>query len=401
MTNPSASILAVHGGIPVRDPGKPWPAWPVFDEAERRAVDDVVASGKWWYGERVKQFEQAYAAFQDAKHCITCTTGTSALEIAFRALDVGSGDEVIVPPYTFIATASAVAWVGATPVFVDVDDTWNLDPDLLEAVITPRTKAIVPVHFGGRVADMDRINAIAAKHGLSVLEDACHSWGSKWNGKGTGALGIGGVFSFQYTKNITAAEGGAILTDDDAFADVCRSLSNCGRGGSEWYQHVRVGTNARMTEFQAALLSVQLGRLEEQTLRRERNAALLERELGAIEGIIPQPNDPRITRRGYHLYCLRIRPERFGCSREQFCKAAEAEGLPVSAGYGMPLYKQPAFLNYHGAYDYSKCHCPVTEDLCYTSGMWIFHPVLLGAENDMHDIVTIMKKIKAHASKLR
>lgn len=404
MDNATTSQLALEGGAPVRGADKTWPAWPAFDDAECSAINEVVSSGKWWFGERVKRFEAEYAAFQDAKHCITCSSGTSALEIALRVLGVGPGDEVIVPPYTFIATASAVSWVGGTPVFADVDDTWNLDLDQVEAAITPRTKVILPVHFAGRVIDMDRLNAMAAKHGLIVLEDACHAWGSQWRGKGAGALGIGGVFSFQFSKNITGAEGGAIVSDDDAFADACRSTANCGRNvtpGAAWYGHVRIGTNSRLTEFQAAILSTQLARLEQQTLKRVKNAAFLDRELAAIEGLTPQPGDDRITRRGYHLYCLRIRPDEFGCSREKFCEAAQAEGLPIGPGYDMPLYKQSAFADRPGGYDYTQCRCPVAEDLCYTSGMWFLHSLLLGSEDDMRDIVTIVRKIKEHAAQLR
>jgi len=393
--------LALNGGTPVRGPDKFWPAWPVFDDAERTAVNQVLESGKWWYGERVAQFERDYAAFQDAAHCVTCTSGTSAAEVALQLIGVGPGDEVIAPPYTFIATASSIMRVGGTPVFVDVDDSWCMDPEAIESAITPRTKAIVPVHFGGRVADMDRINAIAQKHGVTVLEDACHSWGGKWKNKGTGALGRGGVFSFQMSKNITAGEGGAILSDDEAFAEACRAVTNCGRvKGSEWYAHALLGTNARMTEFAAAILSAQLGRLEQQTLLRERNAAILNRELAAIEGLIPQPGDDRITRRAYHLYCLRIDPGAFGCSRDQFIAAAQAEGLPIGAGYGAPLYKQPLFEQSGSGFDYSTCHCPVTEDLCYRSGIWFIHSMLLASEDDMRDIVAIARKIKDNASEL-
>lgn len=393
--------LAIHGGAPVRGPEQKWPAWPVFDDLERRAVLEVLDSGKWWFGERVAQFEAAYAAFQDARHAITCASGTSALEIALRAAGVGPGDEVLVPPYTFIATASAAAYIGAKPVFVDVDATWNMNPDLVEAAITDRTKAIVPVHFGGLVADMDYLSAIAEDRGVALIEDACHSWGGKWKGKGTGALGLGGVFSFQMSKNITAAEGGAIVSDDDAFAEAARSIANCGRGGdSGWYGHVRVGTNSRMTEFQAAILSAQLTRLEAQTLHRERNGAYLDGALADVEGLIPQPADERVTRRAYHLYCLRIVPEEFGCSRAQFCKAAQAEGFPVGPGYGMPLYAQRAFLEGpHGA-EYVQCTCPMAEDLCYTSGMWALHDVLLGTQEDMADIAAICRKIKRHAHAL-
>lgn len=397
-TNPSA--LAIHGGEPVRPAGKTWPVWPVFDESEKSAVLSVLESGKWFYGEQVAEFEKRFAAFQNAAYGITCNSGTAAIEIALQALGVGPGDEVIVPPYTFVATASAVLRVGAIPVFVDIDQTWCMDPVHIEAAITPKTKVIMPVHFGGRVCDMDRINAIASKRNLTVLEDACHSWGGKWEGKGTGTLGLGGVFSFQVSKNITAGEGGAIVTNNEEFADRCRSISNCGRHKTgPWYHHVNVGTNARMTEFGAAILNAQLARLEKQTLRRESNAALLNAELPQIAGLTPQPSSNRITRRAYHLYCLRIDPKTFGCSRARFVEAANAEGWPISAGYPLPLYKQPVFEKIAG-HDYSRYHCPVAEDLCETSGMWFAHQLLLGAEEDMRDIVSIAKKIKSQVHSL-
>ncbi|NIA12856.1 MAG: aminotransferase class I/II-fold pyridoxal phosphate-dependent enzyme [Nitrospiraceae bacterium] len=394
------SELALFGGAPVRAAAKAWPTWPVHDDRERTALNEVLDSRKWWYGERVGQFERDYAAFQRAGHCVTCSSGTAALEIALQVLNVEHGDEVIVPPYTFIATASAVMRMGGIPVFVDVDESWCINPDLIEEAITPRTKAIMPVHFGGRICDMDRINAIADEHGLAVLEDACHSWGSQWRDKGTGALSRGGVFSFQASKNLTAAEGGAIVTDDEAFADSCRAVSNCGRmKGSAWYAHSVVGTNSRLTEFAAALLSAQLTRLDEQTQLRERNGAILEEGLDAVDGIVAQPGDERMTRRAYHLYCIRIEPDVFGCSREKFIEAANAEGLPIGAGYELPLYKQDAFTQATRA-DYSSYHCPVTEDLCRRSGMWLTHALLLGSEADMRDIVDIFAKIRANVSEL-
>jgi dTDP-4-amino-4,6-dideoxygalactose transaminase len=401
MSTAASSALAINGGDPVRGPEKQWPAWPIFDDTEREALSEVLESGKWWYGERVAQFEEEYAAFQDAEHCVTCTSGTTAIEIILQALGVQPGDEVIVPPYTFIATASAVARFGAIPIFVDVDDSWNMNPDLIEEAITERTRAIMPVHFGGRICDMDRINAIAGARGIPVIEDACHSWGSKWQGKGTGALGLCGVFSFQMSKNITAGEGGAILTDNEALAELCLSITNCGRAkGGQWYEHPNIGTNARLTEFAGALLSAQLSRLALQTLLRERNGAFLADELGAIDGIAPQPGDDRITRRAYHLFGLRIDENAFGCSREKVCEAAEAEGIPLSPGYAVPLTKQPAFAGIPGAPDYSKCHCPVAEDICYKSGCWMPHPLLLGSDEDMRDVVDTLTKIKEHAGEL-
>jgi len=388
--------LALYGGIPVRGPEKSWPGWPQFDNTERQALNDVLESGKWWFGERVHAFEKDFAVFQDAAHCVTCNSGTAAAELVFQAIGLESGEEVIVPAYSFVATASSVARMGGVPVFVDVDDSWCMDPAAVEAAITSRTKMIVPVHFAGRVADLDRLHEIAVCHGLSLMEDACHSWGSKWKGKGTGAIGRCGVFSFQMSKNMTAGEGGAILSDDEELADRCRSFSNCGRlKGSAWYEHALMGTNARLTEFAGALLSAQLSRLEVQTLLRARNAAILDRGIAGVEGVTVQPGDERITRRAYHLYCLRLDAELFGCSREKFIEAAQAEGLPITAGYLTPLYRQPVFAEGFGG-RYAGCSCPVVEELCAKSGMWLPHTVLLGSQNDMQDVIDIIHKIKAN-----
>ncbi|MCX8064896.1 MAG: DegT/DnrJ/EryC1/StrS family aminotransferase [Candidatus Hydrogenedentes bacterium] len=393
--------LAILGGKPIREPGKKWPSWPIFDDKERKAILEVLESGKWFYGERVRIFEEAYSKFQGAVYCISCSSGTTALEITLQAIGIKPGDEVIVPPYTFIATASAVVRIGGIPIFVDVDDTWCIDPDLIEQAITPRTKAVIPVHFGGRFCDVDKINEIAFKHNLTVIEDACHTWGGQWEGKGAGTLGLGGVFSFQMSKNITAGEGGAIVTNDECFANLCRSLVNCGRSKTgPWYHHERIGTNVRMNEFTASILLAQLSRADQQLLIREMNGTYLNNELKNIPGIYPQPTSNRITRRAYHLFCVRIKEEEFGCSRETFIKCAQAEGLPITAGYPIPLYKQPAFLNAN-FYDYSNCKCPVAEDLCYKSGMWIPHNILLGTREDMEDIVRIFEKIRDNIGKIK
>ncbi|GMW01127.1 MAG: 3-amino-5-hydroxybenzoate synthase [Candidatus Hydrogenedentota bacterium] len=393
--------LALLGGDPVRPASKSWPKWPIFDDAERNRLYEVFESGDWWYGKHVKSFEAEYAAVQGGLYCVSCTSGTTALEIILQAAGIGAGDEVIVPPYTFYATASAVARVGATPVFVDVDHTWCLNPALIEAAITPRTKAIMPVHFGSSVCDVAAVQAVADKHGILFFEDACHSWGSQWQGKGTGTLGKAGVFSFQQSKNISAAEGGAIVTNDKDFADICRSMTNCGRWeGGVWYEHRHLGTNARLTEFQGAVLSGQLTRLVEQLHVRAKNATILTQALSQIEGITPQPGNPGMTRRAYHLYPLRIDEVAFGCSREKFCEACKAEGLPIGAGYPVPLYKQP-FMKQVKGFDYSMVHCPVTEDLCYKSGMWFHHSILLTSESDMQDVIRIIQKVKDNVSELR
>ena len=263
--------LAIQGGKPMCD--FDWPAWPVHDQAEESALLEVLRSGEWWYGERVRRFEQDFAAFQGAAYGVSCTNGTTAIEMGLRALGVLPGDEVIVPPYTFVATASAVMSLGAIPVFADIEpDTLCLDPRDAANKVTTRTRAIIPVHVGGRIADMAAINSLAQQYGMAVLEDAAHAWGSQWQGRGAGTIGRCGTFSFQVSKNITAGEGGILVTDDEGLADLCRSFSHCGRAkDGNWYDHEVLGSNLRITEFQAALLSVQLARLELQTRKRERS----------------------------------------------------------------------------------------------------------------------------------
>ena len=405
--------LAINGGG--KTCANAWPTWPVWDDRERQALLDVLDSGKWWYGERVHEFESAYADFQGAKYGVTATSGTTALEAALLALGIGAGDEVIVPPYTFVATASAVLRVNAVPIFADIQPhTLCIDPDDVERKITPRTRAVIPVHLAGYVADMDRLNALAAARRIAVVEDACHSWGSQWKGKGTGALGACGVFSFQASKNITSAEGGIMLTDDEELAEQCRSFTNVGRRkGGAWYQHFLLGSNLRLTEFQAALLLAQLTRLEEHTLRRQANAAILDAGLREIPGIAVIENDPRMTRRGYHLYCFRLDLGALGVARERFLEALSAEGVPCTPGYTLPLYRNPLFQHrhegargcpvtcpYHGQpVDYAVVSCPVCEQVCADT-CWIFHSALLADEAAMQGIVAAVSKVVENVREL-
>jgi dTDP-4-amino-4,6-dideoxygalactose transaminase len=405
-----ASELALSGGTPAHQGD--WPSWPVHDEREREALLAVLESGQWWHGERVREFEEAFAAFQDAAFGVTCTSGSAALELALLACGVGTGDEVIVPPYTFIATATAVLKVNAIPVFVDIEpDTLNLDPSQIEAAVTPQTTAILPVHFAGRPADMDAINAIAKKHRLRVIEDAAHAWGSKLDGKGCGALGQCGTFSFQMSKNITAGEGGIVLTNDEALARNVRALSNVGRGAEPGDRaHGLPCGNLRMTEFQAAVLLAQLGRLEEQTTRRQANAAILDAGLAQVEGIAPLRPDPRANPRSYHLYIFRFDAEAFGCSRERFIEALQAEGVPCHGGYPEPIYRQHLFQQsadelprpcpYYGMLtNYHEVRCPNAERAC-REVVWLKHPLLIAGEEDMRAILAAVEKIRAHAVEL-
>jgi len=413
MASSASGKLALHGGEPAHQ--GPWPSWPVHDERERDALLGVLDSGKWWHGERVAEFEEKFAAFQDARFGITCVNGTAALELALIGAGVGAGHEVIVPPYTFVGTATAVLRANAVPVFVDIElDTLNIDPEQIEAAITDKTAAILPVHFAGLPADMDRINELAGEHSLRVIEDSAHGWGSRWRGKGCGALGDAGGFSFQASKNITAGEGGIVLSDDPDLADTIRSLSNCGRGkDSPWYEHYITGGNYRMTEFQAAVLLAQLTRLEEQTELRARNAAILNEGLAGIEGLYTLREEPRATRRSYHLYGMRLVAEEFGASREKFLGALRAEGVPAGPGYPHPLYRNPLFQRkgtgptycpvacpfYGREMDYTQATCPQAEAAC-RQVVWLRQSMLLGSEADMRDIVAAVHKIRRHVGSL-
>ncbi len=310
--------LACEGGSPVRDTvARPWPAWPIYDEAEERALLATLHSGKWWYGEGTegRTFEREFAAYQRARYGAVCASGTAALEIALRALEIGCGDEVIIPAYTFIATASAILTVGATPVFADIDpDTLTLDADFAASVLTPRTRAIVPVHVAGRPADLDALLALAQSHNLPLIEDAAQAHGAAWRGTPVGAIGTIGTFSFQSSKNLNGGEGGIVVTNDAALADRVGSIINVGRSqmGRGRYAHPVHPGNARLGEFQSAVLRAQLTRLPAQTALRQANAARLRALLAACEGVILPCDDPRITSHAYHLFTFRCRPEHFG-----------------------------------------------------------------------------------------
>jgi dTDP-4-amino-4,6-dideoxygalactose transaminase len=408
------SNLAINGGAPVRTAG--WPSWPICDEREEQAVLEVLRSGKWWWGDKLKAFEEAFAAFQDAAYGVSCTSGTSALKLGLLAVGVGAGDEVIVPPYTFVATAAAPLLVNAVPVFADVElETANLDPAAVEAAITPRTKAIMPVHFAGLPADMDALGAIARRHKLAIVEDACHAWGTKWNGKGAGALGDCGAFSFQMSKNLTAGEGGILLSDSEETAEKARSYSNFGRmAGKAFYEHYLLGDNMRMTEMQAAILLVQLSRLEEQTALRHERAELLNRELGQVPGLALTRDDGRARPRSWHLYMFRFLPEQWGgVTRDQFLEAMRAEGIPAWAGYPVPLQKNPMFLHhaagaegcpvscpyYEGEVDYTRVSTPNTDRLC-AEMVWLAQTMLLADEQAMRDVVRAALKVWEHRGEL-
>lgn len=401
MTTLAPSRLAVDGGNPTRS--RPWPTWPVWDESDVQSLVDTARSGRWFgpTGTQVKEFAERWAAYQHARYCVPCTNGTHALEIALRAAGIHAEDEVIVPPYTFIASASAVVQVNAVPIFADVDPgTGNLDPAAVEAAITPRTRAILAVHIAGCPADMDGLGEIAQRHNLLLLEDAAQAHGAEWRERRVGSLGVAGTFSFQASKNLNAGEGGAILTSDEAVYDRTWSLVNVGRvreGG--WYEHGLLSGNYRMTEWQAAILNTQLARLDEQTARRNENALYLARQLAEIQGITPARRDPRVTCHAYHLFLFRYDADAFnGLPRDEFLRCLLAEGIPCSRGY-TPLYRNDAFRvdadahPFAGRVDYKQIRLPAVERLC-DEAVWLGQSMLLAERVDMDDIVAAVRKIQ-------
>ncbi len=301
--------------------------------------------------------------------------------------------------------------LNAVPVFADIHpETYCLDPAAIEAAVTPRTRAVIPVHFAGQAAAMDEITALARRYGLSVIEDAAHAHGSEYKARRLGSIGEMSTFSFQSSKNLTCGEGGIVLTSDEHLERTCRALHTCGRfPESAWYEHKLLGGNYRMNEFQAALLLSQFNRLEEQVQRREANGLLLNRALAEIPGIRPLGRGYGETRHGYHLYIFRYNSAHFsGLPREMFIAALNAEGVPCSGGYERPLYHQPVFLNRaFGPYlsgtpqlpDYAQIFCPVSERSC-REAVWLSQPLLLGGESDILDIVAAVEKISANHQEL-
>ncbi|MCA9735234.1 MAG: DegT/DnrJ/EryC1/StrS family aminotransferase [Deferribacteres bacterium] len=404
--------LAISGGEKMFD--KPLVDWPIWDQKEQDGLLRVLKSGKWGslHGEEVYEFENEFASFQDAEYAIAANSGTTALETALRALGIQAGDEVILPAYTFVATATAILINGAVPVFVDIDpQTYNIDPTLLEQAITEKTRAIMPVHFAGRPVDLDAISQIASKKGLFVIEDAAQAWGSEWRGRKVGATSNFGCFSFQSSKNINSAEGGIILTDDEEHATLARSYMNCGRvEGGVWYEHYHLGSNLRMTEFQGAILRAQLSRYREQLERRQHAASLLDKRLADLPGFKTLQSDVRITGQSRHLYIFRYISEAFDeISKGEFIKALQAEGVPCSGGYSIPLYEQPIFKNksfgpfthlIQDAMDVEEMHLANTHKACYEEALWLPQAVLLNDDKTIDRICDAIIKIYENRNEL-
>lgn len=411
--------LAIYGGKPIRS--IPFPNYPVIGEEEVNAVSDVVRSGKlsmfdldFLGGEKVRTFEENFAHYHGVGFGISVNSGTAALHVALAALQIGPGDEVIVPPYTFTATASSVLMNNAIPIFSDVSlETANLDPKKLEEKITPRTRAIIPVHIFGHPAEMDEIMEIADAHNLSVIEDCAQAPGAEYKGKKTGTFGDLAAFSFQRTKNMTTGEGGMIITDDEHLANRCRLVRNHGEAFSmgqkrEYLANV-LGWNYRMTEMEAAIGIEQLKKLDIFNDIRICNSRYLSKGLSGIEGITSFFEAPHV-KHVYSTYALKYNEKVTGIPKPLFIKAMIAEGIPMWNGYPHPLYKNPIFSEkivygskgcpfncnfYKEMIDYQETRCPVTEELCNTVfGFSAIRPP--SSLEDIDNIIEAMEKILSH-----
>ncbi len=405
--------LAINGGTPVRSTD--YPAWPVVDDDVVAAVTDVVRSGEWGGfpepGVHGGAFEEAFAAYQGAAHGVLMMNGTVTMEVACKALDIGWGDEVIVPALTFAATAYAPMAAGAIPVFVDVTpETWTIDPDLVEAAITERTRAIMPVHLGHQMADMDRIMAIANTHGLAVIEDCAHAPGQRWRDQGAGCIGDFGSFSHQSSKILTSGEGGSLLTNDAALAQRAHSIIDCGRAKDPDEKAYTFGANYRLSDLNAALLVVAMQRFPAQQAERAVTGKAFERAVAAVPGVRVMPHDERVTRWSFYNYILAIDPEMFaGATNEVVCAAMEAEGIPAEVQYPSmnryelfqpSLSRLPVAVEFADRLDMQAMSFPVAEAAGQRESVYFMENVFRDGDRGIDDAVEALAKIQRHADEL-
>jgi dTDP-4-amino-4,6-dideoxygalactose transaminase len=406
--------LAVRGGSPVRPGG--YPGWPVHDQRDLEAATAVVRSGRWGGfpepGPLAAEFAERFAAYQGGRHGVVMSNGTVTMEVALKALGIGWGDEVIVPALTFSATPYAAMAAGALPVFCDVDPrTLTIDPDAAEAAITPRTRAIMPVHLGHQMADMDRIEEIARRHDLAVVEDCAHAPGQRWRDRGAGTIGEFGSFSHQSSKILTAGEGGSLLTGDEELARRAHSLIDCGRPKDADEKRYTFGANYRLGELHAALLLVALDRFPAQQAEREANARRFQELATAVPGVTLLPPDQRITRWSFYRYVLLIEPEAFvGADNQAVCDALEAEGVGCWVGYPPmsrydlfqpSLSRLPVAVEYADRLDPGSMSFPVAERAALHQTVYLDENVFRAGAAGVEDAVEALAKVRRNAFELR
>lgn len=414
-TAAGAETPAVMGGTPVRT--TPFPSWPETDEQDVELYLEAFRNKNWSQfrhadTETMVQFERKFADLMGVKYCASTNAGTTALTAAIRALGIGPGDEVIVPTNTFVATAQAVLNNYALAVFVDSDpNTFMIDPDLIEERITDRTRAILPVHIGGGACHMDKIMALSEKYHIPVVEDACQAHMGEWDGKKLGAVGTLGCFSFQQFKSITSGEGGAIIGNDAELMQQCIAIKNNGRDPRA--KRTYTGSNYRMTAFQVAVVAGQLHHVEEQSQRREANAAYLEELLADVPGISPAKKYAKQTRRAYYGYYLHYDNSHFqNLSRGKFRRAVNAEGIPLQEGcdtlnrdefvreyLNMPAF-QRVFSRERLVQFWEENQCPANDRLAEETGVSFGQHIFLGGRKEIEDVVAALVKVQKNAGEL-
>lgn len=399
------SQLAIIGGDPVRR--EPLPDWPVYDERDIEAVTAVVKSGRWggypYPGPQTAEFARRFAEMQGGGYAIPMANGTITMEIALRAAEIGWGDEVIVPAYTFVATAAAPLGAGAIPVIADVDpETYCLDPQAVEKAVTPRTRAVIPVHLGAQMADMDALMTIAERHDLILIEDSAHAHGARWRGLGAGTIGHFGSFSLQSSKILTTGEGGVLLCRTAELAAKATSLIDCGRPHDAEGQLITMGSNYRMTELQAALGNVALERFTDQVIEREAMAGYLEESLSEVPGVRLLKRDLRHTRRSFYRYIFAIDPQVFGAGHEVVCAALAAEGISCWQGYEamhhnelfQPQRSKLAVPNAFPEYfQFDRMSFPISEQACEHEAVWLDENIFRGGRRSIDYTAAALKKL--------
>ena len=403
------SELAILGGKPVRT--RPFAPWPQYLPADAERVQQVIASRHWggypMPSRYAAEFAERFAAMHGAKYGLCVANGTIALIAALQAAGIRFGDEVIVPAYTWDGTATAILFAGGVPVFADVDpDTYCLTAATAEKCITPRTRAILPVHLAMRFANMDGLSTLAKKHNLKIIEDCAHAHGGIYGTRGAGSIGDLGCFSLQESKLMTAGEGGIVITSDLRMFEHLQSQVNCGRASTtDQFQQRVLGSNYRMTDLQAALLIGQLDMWPELQAKREAAAKRLTMGLASIKGVRALPKQPEITRSAIYCYVFQYRPEHPGVARDLFAAALEAEGIPCDGRFYEPVYRSDLFYATPEncpqlEQDYSGVCCPVSERAAYDEALWLPQFVLIGEPADVDDIAAAVEKVMRHVDEL-
>lgn len=412
------SELAIFGGPKTRT--EAYPAWPVWDQRDIDAVTEVIKSGRWggypFPGPKTAELAKKFSELQGGGYAVPMINGTVTMEVALRAAGIGWGDEVIVPAYSFQATASAPMCAGAIPIIVDVDrNTYCLDAKAAEQAITSKTRAIIPVHLGSNMADMDAIMALADKYNLIVVEDCAHAHGAKWNGRGAGTIGHFGSFSLQSSKTLTSGEGGILLCKSAEHSALAASIIDCGRphalgGGADDANGLAMqGGNFRMSELQSAMALVGIERFSGQAKQREEMAAYMDESLSEIKGVRVLKRDGRHTTRSFYRYIFAIDPAEFGVEHGVLCSALDAEGVDCWTGYAamhnydlfQPQRSKLAVPNAFPEYfDFKNMNLPEATRACEHEAVWLDEAIFREGPKGVDDAIAAIKKIQKNADEL-